>query len=67
MEETHKKLYEIYKRMQKLHEDNDTEKAHQIADDLLIETIEVLGEELNGVEYMKPLIDSYEKLNKWYG
>lgn len=66
MDETHKKLHEIYKKMQELHKDTDTEVAHGIADDLLIEAIEVLGEELNGEEYMKPLIDSYNELDKWY-
>jgi len=52
--------------MQELHKSYDTEVAHGIADDLLIEAIEVLGEEIGGEEYMKPLINSYNELEKWY-
>lgn len=66
MEESHHRLHVIYIKMQELHESTDTELIHGVADDLLIEAIEVLGEEIGGKEYMKPLIDSYNKLNKRY-
>jgi hypothetical protein len=62
MEEQHEKLHEIYNKMQELHKSTDTEAVHCIADDLLIEALEVFG----GKEYVKPLIESYNKLEKWY-
>jgi hypothetical protein len=61
-QDKHEQLNEIHLQMVELQHDGDTEAAHSDADDLLVEALEVLA----GKEYIEPLIEAYNKVDKWY-